>query len=108
LIHIALSVIALFSFTACKKAPSADDSLYRAFQARDKPYFMQVAHECDFLLRQYPSGSPGLEPHPRAPGLFSLSELASVLPASLHDIRSPEAMAGRRRSACTFPSSSSS
>jgi hypothetical protein len=82
-IHIALVVTALLGVAGCKSASSSDDSLYRAFQARDKPFFMQVAHDCDLLLRQYPPGSAGLEPHPRAPGCFTLSSPESALPASI-------------------------
>jgi hypothetical protein len=82
-IQIALSLLAVSCFVGCKAPRSGDDSSYRTFQAQGKSYFIQVARDCDSLLREHPPGSVGLEPHARAAGFFKLSTPESALPASI-------------------------
>ena len=74
----------------CASRHSPNDSFYKRFQAHDKSYFIQIATDCDFVLRQHPIGSAGLCVSTNAPDWFVLT--GESLPATLYDLKPKKIM----------------
>jgi hypothetical protein len=59
------------------------DSLYKWFQAHDQAYFVQVASDCDSILRRYPIPFSGFEADSQASGWFRVPVSDEALPAGI-------------------------
>jgi len=88
--HIFQFTLLLVMACGCITQKRPDDSLYKRFQARDKSYFVQVANDCDSILKQHPVGSAELRASTNAPDWFDLS--TESLPPILSDLHPTKIM----------------
>jgi hypothetical protein len=67
--------------------PLGPGSKYHRFMAKGPTYYLQVARDCDPILKQHPVGSGALQPYRGLPGSFLLSAQNASLPPTIRALQ---------------------